>query len=376
MPDLQVKSFDQIVSEQALAAQAEAGAKGLTFTVGSVFRALAEGFGTIGLWLQAMGLRILANTRAATSRGADLDSWMGDYFLVRAPAAAAQTEVTFSRFTPSQTALVPVGAKVKTADGGQTYTVIANPGHFAWNAEQNGYPVTPGVQHMTVPVVADAAGAAGNASANTITLLATTVPGIDTVFNPIPATGGSDPESDDALRARFRAYIGSLPRGTRAAIDFAVGGVQSGLSWSVLEGQRPDGSPANAFFTLVVDNGTGSPPALLLTRVSNAVEAVRALGVQYVVVAPQVLVANVQMAITTVSGVDRPSVVGAVASALRAYIDGIPLGEGLSYSRLTQVAYSASPYVQNITAVFLNGGTADIAGEPRRAIRAGTVAVS
>jgi uncharacterized phage protein gp47/JayE len=376
MADLQVKSFDQIVSEQAVAAQAEAGDKGLSFSVGSVFRALAEGFATIGLWLQTQALRILANTRAATSRGADLDSWMGDYFLTRAPAAPAQTEVTFSRFTPTLPALVPVGASVKTSDGLQTFTVIANTQHFAWDGSRNGYTVPPGVLHMTVPARADSPGRAGNVSAGSITLMASTVPAMDTVSNPVPGSGGADAETDDALRARFRAYIGALPRATRAAVDYAIGGVQAGLSWSILERMRPDGSTAEAFFTVVVDNGTGSPPALLLAEVAAAVEAVRGLGIQYAVVAPQVVVANVTMTLTVDPSADRPAVVGKVAEALRSYINGIPLGQALSYSRLTQVAYSASPYVQNVTAVILNGGTADIPGEPRRAIRAGTVAVS
>lgn len=376
MPDLEVKSFDTIVSEQALAAQAEAGDKGLNFAEGTVFRALAEAFGTIALWLQAQALRVLAATRASTSRGADLDSWMSDYFLTRAPAAAARGELTFSRFTPALPALVPVGAQAKTADGTVTFTVVAQSTHFAWDASQNGYPVAPGVVHMTVPVVANTAGTAGNVDTGTITLLSSTIPGIDTVSNPVPTSGGADAETDDALRIRFRAYIGALPRATRAAVDYAVGGVQAGLSWTVLEGTRPDGSAAAAYFTLVVDNGTGAPPSDLLTRVTEAVEQVRALGVQYAVVAPQVLVANVSMAITVDPTADRPSVVGKVADAIVAHINGIPLGQGLSYSRLTQIAYSASPYVQNITSVTLNGGTADISGAPRRAIRSGIVAVS
>ena len=375
MPDLATKTLTEMVSDQALVAQASAPQRALDFSVGSVLRATAEGFGALAMWLQGMILRLLITTRAVTSASTDLDTWMADYGLKRAPAAAARGVLTLSRFTPGLSALVPIGAVVKTQDGAWSYAVVGS-ASVAVDAVQLGYAVAAGATSITVPVVAQTPGAGGNAGANTVTLLSTAVPGIDTVTNLLAITGGAEAEADVALRSRFRAYIASLSRAVRPAIDYAVGQVQAGLTWGVLENQRPDGTVAPAFFTLVVDDGTGTPNADLLLRVAASVEQYRALGVAYAVVAPVRLVANVTMTLTTPPGVDHAAVVGKVALALIAYINSLPLGSGLSYTRLSQVAYGASMLLDNITSVRLNGTAADIPAAARQAVRSGTVAVS
>lgn len=375
MPDLATKNLDQMVADQAAAAQAEAPLRALDFGRGTVFRALAHGFGAIAMWLQGLVLRVLANTRAATSKGPDLDSWMADYGVKRTEARSAGGTVTFARFTPGLPALIPIGATVKTADGAWSYRVVAAPGASPEEAQQ-GYTISPGQSSLAVPVQAVMAGAGGNAAANTVTLLSSAIPGVDTVSNPVALTGGIEAEDDDALQVRFRAYINSLPKGVRAAIDYAVSQVQAGLTWTVLEFQRPDGSAAPSFFTVVVDDGTGSPSPSLIARVTASVELVRALGVAYAVVAPVPRLVSVNMAITTPPGVDHAAVVAAVVLALRAYINSLPLGSGLSYTRLSTVAYQASPLVENITSYLVNGASADIPASPRQAVRAGTMAVS
>lgn len=376
MPEMETKSLDQILIEQAAVAQAEAASRSLDFSRGSVFRALAEAYGSIGLWLQGLILRLLANTRAATSQGVDLDTWMADYEVARAEPSAARGEVTFSRFTPGLPALIPFGTQVKTADAAWTYIVIDGSADAATDPVQQGYVLPAGQVSITVPVEATLTGAGGNAAPNTVTLLSSAVPFVDTVTNANAMVGGTEAESDETLRATFRTYIGSLPRAVRAAIDYAISRVQAGLSWSILEGQRPDGSVAGATFTVVVDDGTGDPPLDLITRVAAAVEEYRGLGISYAVVGPVLKVANVTMAITTLPDADHATVVGTVQTALVNYINAVPLGSGLSYTRLSQVAYQASPQIDNITSVLLNNGLADIPASPRQAVRAGVIAVS
>lgn len=371
---LSTKPLAQIVSDQAVTAQASAPGRDLDFSVGSTLRALAEGFGSIGLWLQGLILRLLATTRAATSATTDLDTWMSDFGLTRSAANPARGQVTLSRFTPGLPALVPVGATVKTADGAWTYAVTDN--GIGLDDVLGGYSVVAGQTSITLPVVALAAGAGGNAAAGTVTLLSSSIPGIDTVTNAAGLVGGTEAETDAALRARFTAYIASLPRGVPQAIDYAVSQVQAGLTWAVLEQQRPDGTAAPATFTVIVDDGSGAPPADLIARVAAAVEQYRALGVSFAVVAPVLMPADVDMKITTLLQTDHAAAVAAVAKALTAYINAVPLGSGLSYNRLAQVALTASPLVEDVTSFTVNGGTASIAAAPRQAVRARTIAVA
>ena len=118
----QTKGFNDIVSGQAAAIQGSA--SGLVdFSVGSILRAIVEAMAQVVLWLQALILQLLATTRASTSVGADLDSWMADFGPVRLGAKYASGVETFSRITATQPGLVPVGTTLATLDGTQQYVV-------------------------------------------------------------------------------------------------------------------------------------------------------------------------------------------------------------------------------------------------------------
>ena len=75
---LNLRTFDAIVTSAAAAVQGAA-TQVLDLTVGSVLRAILEANAGLGLWLQWSILQLLQTTRAATSTGADLDSWVGDF---------------------------------------------------------------------------------------------------------------------------------------------------------------------------------------------------------------------------------------------------------------------------------------------------------
>lgn len=379
--ELETKPFGAILSDQAAAAQSAAAKRGLgsallDFSVGSVYRALAEANAAVALWLQAMVLQVLTVTRATTSKGGDLDTWMADFGQTRSPPVPAIGAVTFSRFTPALPGFVPAGALVRTTDGTQTFAVLTDDELPTWNEALLGYDMAPGVASLTLPVTAVVAGEAGNVGANSVTLIASALPGVDTVNNAAAMIGGNDAESDAAFRLRFHAYMGSLARATPEAIRYAVEQVQAGLSFGLIENETPDGEYRAAYFSVIVDDGTGNPPPSLLSAVAASVENYRPVGVTFAVLGPEKVTAHVALTISTGSGVDHAEVVGIVADALTDFINELDLGEGLPFTRLAQIAYAASPLVGNVTAVLLNGGTADLLGAPRRVIRSGTIAVS
>ena len=103
---LSLRTFSSLVQDMAAAVQASA-SQLLDLTVGSTLRAVLEANASVGLWMQWLILLVLRTTRAATSSGSDLDSWMADMTLVRLPAVAATGTVTFSRFTATIAGLIP-----------------------------------------------------------------------------------------------------------------------------------------------------------------------------------------------------------------------------------------------------------------------------
>ena len=144
---LSLRTFNTLVQSMAAAVEASA-TQLLDLTVGSTLRAVLEANASIGLWMQWLILQVLRTTRAATSNGADLDSWMADLTLTRLPAVAATGTVTFSRFTPGMSALIPAGALVRTADGTQTFAVSVDTAQPSWSAASNGYVVAAGVASL------------------------------------------------------------------------------------------------------------------------------------------------------------------------------------------------------------------------------------
>ncbi len=372
---LPLQTFSQLVSTAAAAVQGAA-AQLIDLTAGSVLRAILEANAAIALWLQALIVQVLQMTRAATSNGSDLDSWMADFGVARLPAVAAEGRLTFARFSALQSAVVPVGSIAKSADGTQSFAVIADTTEATWSSAAGGYLVPAGTISIDVPVVALVPGSGGNMLAGIVTTLASALPGIDTVTNQVTFAGGLDAESDFALRARFTSFLSSRPQATNIAVGYAVTSLRQGLDFTVVENALPDGSARPGTFLVVVDDGTGSPPPPLLQTVATAVEVVRPVGSSFSVQPPSLVMTNVTMAVATSPSAVHTTVAATVQIAIEAYINGLPIGSPLPWSRLSQIAYQASPDVLNVTNVLLNGGTVDLMPGPTGIIRPTSVVVA
>lgn len=371
---LATQDFTTLVRNMVAAVQAGA-AQLLDLSPGSALRAIIEATSSVVVWLESLILQVLTLTRAATSSGTDLDSWMADFGLTRLPAAAATGTVTFSRFTATQQAVVLLNSSVQTGDGTQAFVVALDTTNPAYNANFGGYVLAPGVSSVTVPVQAVNLGSGGNVLAATITVIAQAILGVDTVTNAAGFTSGIDAETDMAFRLRFIAYIASLSKATKAAVGYAISSVRQGLQFQIVENQQYAGTTDNGYFFVVVDDGTGSPSSTLLSTINNAIDAVRGLGIRFGVFSPVVVTASVTMVITSAAGYAHATVVGLVGTALTTFLNTLPLGTSLSYTQLAAIAYGVAG-VTNVTGVQLNSTTADLPVTVKQVIKAGTIVVS
>jgi uncharacterized phage protein gp47/JayE len=370
----------------------------LDFTVGSILRAIGQAQAGVALWLQGLILQLLATTRLATCKGNDVDTFCVDFMPAlpgsvtaalpngspRLPAVAATGAVTFARFTPTNSAFIPAqsgpvstpnGAVMQTLDGTQSFVVVADPNQSAYSASLNGYVIPANVSSVAVTVQALNAGTGGNISAGTLTVLQTGISGVDTVTNAGAFSNGINQESDAALKARFPLYMASLAEGTNGAIAYAITSLQQGLQYTINNNVDLNGSPDNGMVTVIVDDGSGSIPGALVALASSAVHAVIAAGVRVGVYAATKVTVPANLTITTAAGFVHATVVAQVAAAIAAYINGIGLGNSLSYGALYAVAFSVAG-VTDVTNYTLNGGTADIAATSLQTIKAGTITVA
>jgi uncharacterized phage protein gp47/JayE len=356
---LSLQTFSTLVANSAAAVQAGT-TQLLDLSTGSVLRAVLEANGSIGLWMQWLIVQVLRVTRAATSTGADLDSWMGDFGFTRLPATYAVGQVTFSRFNASASASILPGVQLKTADGTQTFVVTTDTTNSAWNTTAGAYVINSGLPGITVPIIAQAAGAAGNVQSATITLIASPIIGVDLVSNALATTGGSDTEPDPSYLLRFGQYINSRSRATLLAVQNAISGVQQGLTSAIMENVDTSGNFRPGSFVVTIDDGSGYPSSSVLNAVSTAIGAVRPIGSVFVVNPPTVVLATISASITLVATADRNTVVTAITTGVTSFVDGLPIGAALPATRIAQIAYDADPSVINVTAVQLNGSSSDL----------------
>lgn len=371
---LQLQTFAALVEGMASTVIGRARAL-VDITTGSVLRAIIEASASVGLWMQWLIMQVLSMTRASTSVGADLDSWVADFALTRLPAVSSTGEVTVSRFATTLAAIVPVGAQFKTSDGSIAFEVVADSSDVNWNATQNGYDVAAGTGSIDVPVRALTAGVVGNVLAGTILVVATAIPGIDTITNANAFTNGEDAETDEDLRIRFRDYIGSRSRATPVAVGYAVTSVQQGLTYTIQENVNAAAVYTPGTFVVSFDDGSGAPSDSLLDSVTAAVLAVRPIGSVAVVRKATLVSANISMTITCPTTAQKTAAIPLVAAAITAFVNALSVGETLPFSRLATLAYGADQNVTNVTAVTLNSGTSDLDPTDGQVIRAGTITV-
>lgn len=364
---LNLQNFTTLVQNMAAAVQSSC-SQLLNLTAGSVLRAILEANASVALWLQWLIVQVLQITRLSTSTGTNVDTFVGDYGLLRLPAVASTGGVTFSRFSATAAAFVPVGAQVKTSDGTRIYQVIADSTNSAWNGS-NGFNLAIGTASVTCTVQdittnssgSLSIGSAGNVQAGSITLMASAITGIDFVNNASAFTNGIDAESDASLQARFSNYIQTRSRATLPAVEYAISSVQQGLNYTIQENVTALGAYSPGNFVVTVDDGTGYPSSSLQSAVSVAIAAYRPIGSTWVVRAPTVTNVTVSMTITTNPTSNKTATfISGVQNAILSYINDLPDGAILPYSRIAMVAYLYDPSVSDVTNVLVNGATADI----------------
>jgi hypothetical protein len=370
--DFPSRTFADFLRDMAAAVQGLS-ARVMDFSPGSVLRSLLEANAAVAMWMQWVMLAILQNTRATTSNGQDLDSWMLDFGVFRLPAIASSVLVSVSLFASTRRAVVPSGMIVKTTGGDKKFAVIEDTTSSVWSIVENGYILAPGVLNITVPVECMETGASGNVQTGIISLIASSVPGVDAVSNNRAFTNGLDAEDDAALRLRFHNYLASRSRATLTAVSYAISELRQGLRFVIEENRDASGADRFGHFVAIVDDGSGQAPLQLLDQVTAAIDRVRPVGSMFSVIRATVANANVSLMLD-VRGRPTTTDIGARLSlSIVRYFNSLSIGEPLSATRIAEIAYRTDENIANVRSVSINGASADLIAAGRTIIRAGTV---
>lgn len=272
------------------------------------------------LYIQAQWVTRQAFPQTAESDYLDLHAQLRG--LTRKQATQAQGSIRFTAQSSDSPRTIPKGTVCLTSDMVR----------FETTAEGV---LTAGETEVDVPAQALLAGTAGNVSARAITAMAVAPVGISTCTNPLPFTGGSDPEGDEDLRTRVLDTYWRLPNGANIAFY-----EQGALSFdevtavSVLPRNRGIGT-----VDIVVATLSGQPDEDLLGQLQEYFQSRREIAVDVQVLAPKELTINVSVQVKAREGVDQETVEQAVEEALRRWFSGKRLANDVLRAELGSVIY-------------------------------------
>ena len=122
---------------------------------------------------------------------------------------------------------------------------------------------------------------------------------------------------------------------------------------------------------MVVNDGTGNPSSTLLQTIYNAIDAVKAAGIQFNVFGPTAVSVNIGMTVSIAAGYQFSAVQSAIETAIDQAIAALPIGGTLYWSQLYAIAYGVAGVVE-VTGMTANSGTSDISAGNNGVIVAGT----
>lgn len=337
----QPKTFLEITADMVEACRASSDQ--LTdFNVGSVVRTLLES--------QAVGLEDFYIAVNQAIQDAIPASLYAAFDFQRLPAAVARGKIrvtiapTFTDFT------LPAGSPLSTA-GGEV--------NFATDGD---LVIPAGDTVGEVAAVCTTAGVVGNVPANTITILTGSNLSVQSVTNPLSFSMGSDGESDQAMKARFVAYIASIARATPASLEYAARAQKRyDAEGNIIEAvERVAVQEYAGYVRMYIYSGSGASDELVeqVQRVIDGyyddvneviVGGYRAAGIFVLVGAMATKTVDITAEVDLLPGYTSTTAMDtAVRSAIDYVIRTHPSGQALTVSKL-QNGILAVPGVQDVT---------------------------
>jgi hypothetical protein len=89
-----------------------------------------------------------------------------------------------------------------------------------------------------------------------------------------------------------------------------------------------------------------------------------------------VTIINIAATIVAANNINQPSLFGPIITALETYIDGLPIGTDISYTRIITIIYGSVSGIANVTQLLINGASGDIAIGPSGVAKAGSVVLT
>lgn len=290
-----------------------------------------------------------------TNEGEYLDLRAAEYGISRKPGTKATVELTASG---ADGTVIPEGARVVSADGLIFVTDAA---------------ATISGGTAAIFATAEQAGAAYNAAPGTITQLFKNLAGVSEITNPAAAAGGSDSETDEALRERVLlrlqtpATSGNAYHYQQWALDVAGVGAAKVL---------PLWAGAGTVKVVLASPDMGAVNGDTVEAAAAYIETQRPIGADVTVVSATAKEITVAATLAISADTTLSAVKTAFSAALKEYFQGLAFdASSVSYNKIAYLLMSV-PGVNDYTDLKINGGTSAISLQTSEVPAVGTVTLS
>lgn len=284
--------------------------------------------------------RVLQFGFAQTTYGQYLDYRAAEHGLTRKAATKATGQVTI---TGTQGSVIPAGSLFATGAGVQFVTTVE---------------ATIGAGGtVDVSIEAVEAGTAGNVPAGSITEIPVAIPGVQSVTNANPTSGGTDQETDAALLARLLEKVRQPATSGNAAHykqwAMEVAGVGDAKVFPIWNGP-------GTVKVVVIDSNKQPASAEIVQNVADYIEEVRPIGATVTVESAAGLNIDVSATVVLDTGAVLADVQAAFESALVDYLKEIAFQQNyVSYAKVGSLLLDTAG-VLDYSNLLLNGAASNV----------------
>lgn len=214
-------------------------------------------------------------------------------------------------------------------------------------------------------------GTIGNVAANTVKIPEKEVPGIKSITNPEPFTGGTEEESDEMFRERvLAAYDESLSGADGDYIRWAKEVAGVGQVYVIPEWE---GFGTGTTKLLIMDSNGQPANETLISQVQEYIAplveknrgGLAPVNASVTVAAPNVILINISVQLTFETGYNSTAVIEELKNNLRYYLSSIEITtdeERTEYIYTTKIGHAilSTTGIENYSNLTVNGGTEPI----------------
>lgn len=205
---------------------------------------------------------------------------------------------------------------------------------------------------------------------NTITVINTSIIGIEYVTNKVELVGGTNTETDDELRYRAKQALAGLGKGTNAALRSAIISIPG-----VVDAVPMDLSRGVGTSDIVVVTNDIPPSTALMNEISDVVRITKAAGIDVGIVYPTISTQNIVITVVNTLGTAISSDdIDKAGTAVLTYCNNLSIGDILIISQLERAINNA---INNSDIdVTVKTPSSNITPTSTQVIRSGTITIN